>query len=144
MRQGIWNVCDSPGLHCHEICKLFNFIICRDYKAEYEKLRLDKLAEKRKSQEQRLDDIKKNVKTGTEVPMSSFITEVSSGRELTEIYLKHPANESSEDEDGTEDVMANGDTEKEEEGFNKFMMEQMQKQKQKIKMSSVAEKTTNK
>lgn len=112
-----------------------------DYKAEYEKLRKEKLAEEQKTAEQRLDEIKKKTKAGTEIPMASFITEVSSGRDLTDIYLKHPANESSEDEDGSEDVIANGDTEKEEEGFNQFMAEQMRKQKEKIKISSVTEKS---
>lgn len=99
------------------------------------------MAEEQKSAEQRLNEIKKKTKAGTEIPMASFITEVSSGRDLTDIYLKHPANESSEDEDGTEEVVANGDTEKEEEHFNQFMVEQMKKQKEKIKMSAVTEKS---
>lgn len=123
---------------------LSNYLQCSfhsDYKAEYEKLRLEKLAEEQKTAEQRLNEIKKKTKAGTEIPMASFITEVSSGRDLTDIYLKHPANESSEDEDGTEEVIANGDTEKEEEHFNQFMAEQMKKQKEKIKMSSVKEKS---
>lgn len=112
-----------------------------DYKAEYEKLRQEKLAEEQKSAEDRLNEIRNKTKAGTEIPMASFITEVSSGRDLTDIYLKHPANESSEDEDGTEDVIANGDVEKEEECFNQFMKEQMQKQKEKIQMSKVTEKS---
>lgn len=127
---------------------MFQFVVCflrfivhfRDYKAEYEKLRQEKLAEEQKSAAERLNEIKSKTKVGTEIPMASFITEVSTGRDLTDIYLKHPANESSDDEDGTEDVVANGDVEKEEEGFNQFMLEQMKKQKEKIKMSAVAEK----
>lgn len=91
--------------------------------------------------EQRLNEIKDKTMVGTEIPMASFITEISSGRDLTDIYLKHPANESSEDEDGTEDVVANGDEEKEEEIFNKFVSEQIKKQKDKIQMSSVTEKS---
>lgn len=113
---------------------------CSDYKAEYDKLRQEKLAEEQKKIEERLNEIKKSKQAGIEVPMTSFITEVSSGRDLTEIYLKHPANESSEDEDGTADVVANGDPEKEEEGFNQFMKEQMKKQKDKIKLSDVMNK----
>lgn len=115
------------------------FQYCSDYKAEYEKLRLEKIAEEQKSAEERLNEIKKNTKTGAEIPMASFITEVSSGRELTEVYLKHPANESSEDEDGTTDIVANGDAEKEEECFNQFMAEQIKKQKDKIKLSKITE-----
>lgn len=98
------------------------------------------MAEEQKSAEQRLEEIKKKSTAGTEIPMASFITEVSSGRDLTDIYLKHPANESSEDEDGNEDVVANGDQEKEEEHFNQFIKEQLQKQKEKIKLSTVTEK----
>lgn len=103
-------------------------------------MRQEKLAEEQKTAVQRLDEIKKKTTAGTEIPMASFITEISSDRDLTDIYLKHPANESSEDEDGGEDVIANGDMEKEEEGFNQFMMEQMRKQKEKIKISLVTEK----
>lgn len=88
-----------------------------------------------------MNEIKKSTQTGTEIPMSNFITEISSGRDLTDIYLKHPANESSEDEDGTADVVANGDVEKEEECFNQFMIEQMKKQADKIKMSEVINKS---
>lgn len=99
------------------------------------------MAENQKSTEQRLKDFKNKMTAGVEIPMASFITEVSSGRDLTDIYLKHPANESSDDEDGTEDVLANGGVEKEEENFNQFMKEQLKKQKEKIKMSSVTDKT---
>lgn len=61
--------------------------------------------------------------------MASFITEISSGRELSDIYLKHPGNESSEDEDGTEEQpVANGDNEKEEQDFSMFVSEHLAKQ----------------
>lgn len=126
------------------ITKCFSVFCCivhfSDYKMEYEKLRQEKLAEQAKSAEERLNEIKSKTKVGTEIPMASFITEVSSGRDLTDIYLKHPANESSDDEDGTEDVVGNGDVEKEEECFNQFMTEQIRKQKEKIKVSAVTEK----
>lgn len=87
-----------------------------------------------------MNEIKDQSTVGTEIPMSSFITNVSSGRDLTDIYLRHPANESSEDEDGSEDVMANGDNEHEEENFNKFINEQKMKQRERINISSVLEK----
>lgn len=103
-------------------------------------MRLEKLVEEQKTAEQRLDEIKKKTKAGTEIPMGGSITEVSCGRDLNDIYLKHPGNESSEDENGTEDVIANGDTEKEEECFNQFMTEQLRKQKEKIKITLVTEK----
>lgn len=112
-----------------------------DYKVEYEKLRQEKISDDLKSVEQRLDEIKKKTTAGIEIPMASFITEVSSGRDLTDIYLKHPGNESSDDEDGTEAEFANGDVETEEENFNQYMKEQLKKQKEKIKMSTVTGKT---
>lgn len=111
-----------------------------DYKAEYDKLRKEKIDEQKKAAEQRLNKIKDQSTVGTEIPMASFITEVSSGRDLTDIYLKHPANESSEDEDGTENVVVNGDNEREEENFNKFINEQKMKQKERNNISSVSEK----
>lgn len=104
-------------------------------------MRQEKLAEAKQSAEERLNKIEKGVQVGAEIPMVNFITELSSGRDLTDIYLKHPANESSEDEDGTEDVVANGDTEKEEESFNQFVKEQLNKQKIKIKMSESLDKS---
>lgn len=116
----------------------FNF---SDYKKEYEKLRAEKLAENEKATKERLDQIKEKKAIGTEVPMASFITEISSGRDLTDIYLKHPANESSEDEDGTEEtVIANGDDEKEEETFNKFISEHKAKVENKVKVNQIHEK----
>lgn len=101
---------------------------------EYEKLRREKLAEQAKLGKEQLDKIEKGAAMGTEVPMASFITEISSGRDLSDIYLKHPGNESSDDEDGTEDQpVANGDDEQEEQNFNMFVNEHLAKQGQKVK-----------
>lgn len=112
-----------------------------DYKVEYNKLREQKLAEQQKAAKQRLDDIAEISTIGAEVPMASFITEISSGRELSEIYLKHPANESSDEEDDDGTPVANNDVENEEHEFNHFVQEQIKKQQQKIKMASVADKS---
>lgn len=112
-----------------------------DYKMEYEKLRKEKLAEEKKSAEDRLTQIKEAKAIGTEVPMASFITEISSGRDLSDIYLKHPANESSEDEDGQEQEFAsNGDDEREEENFQKFISSHVAMQENKVKLAQVQEK----
>lgn len=40
-----------------------------------------------------------------------LVTSISAGREIADIYLKHPANESSDDSEGEEEVIP-----KEEEG----------------------------
>lgn len=70
-----------------------------DYKAEYDKLREEKLAELKRKDEEQLAKVTQQDK-GQEVPL---INELSSGRERADIYLKHPGNESSEDEEGHED-----------------------------------------
>lgn len=76
---------------------------------------------------------------GTEVPMTSFITEISSGRDLSDIYLR-PANDSSEDEDGNEAYVSNADDEKEEENFQSFIAQHAAKEENKVKLSKVQEK----
>lgn len=108
-----------------------------DYRSEYEKLRDEKLAEHDRLANERLDKIKQGSAVGTEVPLASFITEMSSGRDVSDIYLKHPANESSDDDEGTEEQMvANGDEEKEEQNFNMFVNEHLVKQEARANKSS--------
>jgi GPN-loop GTPase len=77
-------------------------VIRRDYKVEYEKLREQKAGEQKRTEEEKLEQAKK-MSHGSEIPMNSLITQVSSGREISDIYLKHPGNESSDDEEGTEE-----------------------------------------
>lgn len=104
-------------------------------------MRTEKLAEEQKTGAERLTQIKETKAFGTEVPMASFITDISSGRDLSDIYLKHPGNESSEDEDGHEqEFVSNGDDEKEEENFQTFVSSHMTKQQNKVKLSQVQEK----
>lgn len=63
-----------------------------------------------------------------------FQKKVSTGRELTDIYLKHPGNESSEDEEGMEEeyVPANSN-ETEESDFESFVSHRRDNQKAKAK-----------
>lgn len=112
-----------------------------DYKVEYNKLRAQKLAEGQKSATERLQDIAGTSTIGAEVPMTGCVTELSSGRELSEIYLKHPANESSDEDDEDGEPVANGDAEKEEDEFNHFVRQQIEKQQKKIKMATVVDKS---
>lgn len=112
----------------------------RDYKLEYEKLRQEKLAEEKKAAAECLEKIKETKTVGAEVPMASFITEISTGRDLSDIYLKHPANESSEEEDGHEDEYIDED-QKEEQNFKSFVSEHRTKTEKKIKLASVQEKS---
>ena len=58
-----------------------------------------------------------------------MINEISSGREISDIYLKHPGNESSEDEEGTENQpMCPGDEEAEEQNFKTFVQRHKQQE----------------
>ena len=71
------------------------FCCDRDYRAEWHRLR----EEKQVSEEQKVPQV-----TEGEGKPVSLITEVPVGQELADIYLKHPANESSEDEEGEPNV----------------------------------------
>lgn len=80
-----------------------------------------------------MEKIKLDSAVGSEVPINNFISEIPCGRDISDIYLKHPANESSEDEDGTEEPVANGDDEKEEQNFTMFVNEHLTKRTEKAK-----------
>ena len=85
----------------------------KDYQVEYEKLRTEKSRELKVKEEKTLEEAGQT--TSSEVNIAPLLTEVSSGRELTDMYLKHPGNESSEDEEGTEEPYVGiGDDEMEE------------------------------
>lgn len=58
------------------------------------------------------DPLQSTVKNATGETVS-FVTTANSGCEIAEVYLKHPGNESSEDEDGTENRQKEEDEEKE-------------------------------
>jgi hypothetical protein len=74
--------------------KVSGFCCDRDYRAEWDRLRKEKqVAEERKVPQ---------VTEGEGKPVS--LMTVPSGQELADIYLKHPANESSEDEEGEQNV----------------------------------------
>lgn len=61
-------------------------------------MRAEKLEEEKRQEEQL-----KNSSTGdTVLDKKKLIDEVMGGREISDMYLKHPGNESSSDEEGTE------------------------------------------
>lgn len=108
------------------------FSFSRDYKKEYDRLRVEKQKEVKKAEEDKLKAIVVKDAMGKEVPMSSMIEEVSAGRELTDIYLKHPGNESSDDEEGDEDDQVKfGDDEVDEQNFNDFIERRKASQQEK-------------
>ncbi|XP_037874784.1 GPN-loop GTPase 1 [Bombyx mori] len=71
----------------------------REYKADWLKMRAEKLAEEKRRKE---DELKKTDSVETVIDKKSLIDEVPIGRELSDMYLKHPGNESSSDDEGTE------------------------------------------
>jgi GPN-loop GTPase len=97
-------------------------------------LRNEKTAEQKKTVEDRLDQVKK-ASHGLEIPMNNLITQVSSGREFSDIYLKHPGNESSEDEEGTEENSVDAVQEQNEErNFVNFVETHKTMQKEKAQL----------
>lgn len=71
----------------------------KDYKADWLKMKAEKLEEQKRKEELKKTD------TATDdavIDKRSLIDEVPVGRELSDMYLKHPANESSSDDEGTE------------------------------------------
>uniref|UniRef100_A0A1A9USZ5 GPN-loop GTPase n=1 Tax=Glossina austeni TaxID=7395 RepID=A0A1A9USZ5_GLOAU len=100
-----------------------------DYKAEYNKLREQKLKEQEKQKEDELKAIAESKGSGEEVALAQFIEEVSIGRELSDIYLKHPGNESSEDEEGEEaEAPTFNEDHVEEQNFQQFIQQHKDKQ----------------
>ncbi|XP_067635438.1 GPN-loop GTPase 1 [Eurosta solidaginis] len=107
-----------------------------DYKAEYNKLRQEKLNEETKKKEEQLAVIAQSKGAGAEVPLSGFVEEVPLGRELSDIYLKHPGNESSEDEEGQEEEAPTfNEDHVEEQNFNQFVKQHTDAQREKINKS---------
>uniref|UniRef100_A0A1A9W8R4 GPN-loop GTPase n=1 Tax=Glossina brevipalpis TaxID=37001 RepID=A0A1A9W8R4_9MUSC len=100
-----------------------------DYKAEYNKLREKKLKEQEKLEENKLKAIAQSEGAGEEVALAQFIEEVTVGRELSDIYLKHPGNDSSEDEEGQEaEAPTFNEDHVEEQNFHQFLQQHKDKQ----------------
>ncbi|XP_012288549.1 GPN-loop GTPase 1 isoform X2 [Orussus abietinus] len=92
------------------------------YRREWE-YRKRKQREEKEAKKKQLSNVAKNEGS------SSLVSSVSSGREISDVYLKHPGNESSSDDEGTENVMGQEDPEKrEEESFNEFIQSRKQDQ----------------
>lgn len=110
----------------------------RDYRAEWDRLR----KEKQVSDEQKVPQV-----TEGEGEPVSLITEVPVGQELADIYLKHPANESSEDEEGEQNVPHLTEEEMEEEkerhSFYNFLTKQKRAREKRVS-SSAAEQASAK
>lgn len=111
----------------------------QDYKVEYGKLRERKTKENQDKLQSTLDETAKSSSMGKEVPMN-LVTHISTGRDFSDVYLKHPGNESSEDEEGTEETcIGPTDDITEDENFDKFLQQRVKKQHDKITLSKNVE-----
>ncbi|XP_045764497.1 GPN-loop GTPase 1 [Maniola jurtina] len=72
----------------------------KDYKADWLRMRAEKLEEQKRKEEEFKQGDKGD--PNTVIDKKKLIEEVAGGREISDMYLRHPANESSSDEEGTE------------------------------------------
>lgn len=95
------------------------FYFYRNYKKDWEKFKIEREAQRKKTEKEKLEKASRKA-MGEAI---SFMTTVNTGRETSEIYLKHACNESSEDEDGTENNPEENEAEKkkDEESFRTFL-----------------------
>lgn len=64
--------------------------------------------------------------------MPFSLLQVSVGRELSDVYLKHPANESSDDDEGHESELPTFNAEEvDEQNFQQFVQQHIQQHKNK-------------
>ncbi|XP_076245507.1 GPN-loop GTPase 1 [Calliopsis andreniformis] len=92
----------------------------REYKKDWERMKIKRDAQRRQAEKEQLESaVQKSM--GESV---SLVTTINSGREISDIYLKHAGNESSDDEEGTENVFNEEEDEeenKEAESFKNFL-----------------------
>lgn len=105
----------------------------KDYQVEYEKLRTKRAEEIKKNDEEMLEKAEQS--TSSEVNMTPLLNEVFTGREISDMYLKHPGNESSEDEEGVEDQFVSA-ADDEEQNFQTFVKKHKVMQSDKIEKES--------
>lgn len=107
--------------------KKYKFFL-REYKKDWEKMKIKRDIQRRQTEKEHLEKAANN-STGENIP---FVTAISSGREISDIYLKHAGNESSEDEEGTENSFHAEESEeedKEAESFKNFLNRHKMEQK---------------
>ncbi|XP_001121554.3 GPN-loop GTPase 1 [Apis mellifera] len=93
----------------------------REYKKIWEKMKIKRDAQRQKTEKEQLEKASQEI-SGESIPL---ITTINSGREISDIYLKHAGNESSEDEEGIEnpfeDEKDDEEEKKEAESFKNFL-----------------------
>lgn len=87
-----------------------------EYRADWLKMRAEKIEEQKRKEE----EMKNKGPDDTVIDKKQLIDEVPIGRELSDMYLKHPGNESSSDEEGTENQTETDDKPQDVEMFQDF------------------------
>lgn len=103
----------------------------REYKKDWERMKIKRDVQRRQAEKEQLERAAQKVSGGS-VP---FVSTISSGREISDIYLKHAGNESSEDEDGTENafkIEEDEEEEKEAESFKNFLNRHKMEQSKRV------------
>lgn len=89
-----------------------------EYKEDWQRMKIKRDAQRKKKEKEQLEKAAQSA-AGESIP---FVSTVSSGREISDIYLKHAGNESSEDEEGTENPFdPEYEEQKEVESFRSFL-----------------------
>ncbi|KAI5696436.1 hypothetical protein M8J75_012990 [Diaphorina citri] len=102
----------------------------KNYRVEWIRLRDEKAKSEKLEKDRKLKSVLKEEGLGSAVPL---VTEVGIGREVADIYLKHPANESSDDSEGEETPFKPADKDNEDddptekESFMKFLQRHKEK-----------------
>lgn len=112
----------------------------REYKKDWERMKIKRDAQRQQTDKELEITAPKSV--GESV---SFVTSINSGREISDIYLKHAGNESSEDEEGTENVFREEEDEeekKEVESFKNFLDRHKIEQNKRISNQSTSNTNT--
>lgn len=103
-------------------------------------MKLEREAQRKKAEKEQLEKASKKA-MGEAVPL---VTSVNSGRDTSDIYLKHACNESSEDEDGTENNFEENEGEKKEEELFRNFLERHKMEQTKRKSNQESEPNTSK
>ncbi|XP_017891121.1 GPN-loop GTPase 1 [Ceratina calcarata] len=100
----------------------------RDYKKDWEEMKVKRNAQRLKAEKEQVELATRR----PEVTADGLVSTISSGREISDVYLKHAGDESSEDEEGTENPF-NGE-EQEREAFKNFLEKHNEKHQEKTKV----------